>query len=315
MKIQTIIILIGLSFISARPLWCGAFTSSNYSRGGAQYLKLPAHASAAALAMAVTAWREASAGAHYNPAVLESVQKYHCAGSNTFWADDRGFSSLDMAASIGDYVVIAGSLIYAGVKAIERRNEFGTLEGFFSDEEYSVAVAAAGRLQWNIAWGVRGRYLRQTMDKKYANGMGLDCGATWQPDSTLCCGVSLLNCASMLWWSTGTVDAVLTQARLGVVKKLPEKNLTLSADIAKTLKQPVDVACGLQYAIASIVKVRGGILTSIAINRTHDMVAKPEFGAGIGLYHLFSTIDYSCTIPTEAIGVTHRLSLVLEYDR
>jgi hypothetical protein len=225
------------------------------------------------------------------------------------------FSAFDVAASAGEYIVIGGSFIEAGVKAIERRNEFGTLEGYFSDKEFSVALAVAGRLQWNIAWGVRTRYLRQDIDKQGANGMGVDCGITYQPDSTICLGASILNCASWLWWSTGHVDAILTQARFGVVKKLLDKSLTVSADIAKTHKQPIDIAGGIQYTLATILTLRGGVLTSIATNRSRNIVRSPEFSLGIGVYCALSRFDYSCTIPCEEIGITHRLSLVFEYTR
>lgn len=162
------------------------FSSSGYAKGGAEYLKLPAHAYNASLSGAVTSWCDDIAGFQYNPAIIENLLTYHLAMSNTFLMDDRVFYAFEAAGPIGEYLVLGGSLINAGVKTIERRNEFGTLEGYFSDEELAVTLAVAGRLQWNISWGAVGRYMIQKLDNEDAHGMGFDFGATFQPDSAFC---------------------------------------------------------------------------------------------------------------------------------
>ncbi|MGD9202849.1 MAG: hypothetical protein PVI26_14915, partial [Chitinispirillia bacterium] len=288
------------------------FSSSGYAKGGAEYLKLPAHSYSSSLSGAVTSWRDGIAGFQYNPAIMENLYTYHLAMSNTFWMDDRVFYAFEAAGPIGNYLVIGGSLINAGVKTIERRNEFGTLEGYFSDEELAVALAVAGRLQWNISWGVAGRYLVQKLDNEDAYGMGFDIGATFQPDSAFCIGISLLNCASFLWWSTDRVDKVLLQARGGVTGKFIDKMVAVSCDLIKTLEQPVDIALGLQYTLLQILSLRMGMSTSV--HRSSPKVRDPDISIGAGLRYSYYGIDYSCTIPIEKYGIIHRASIILEFS-
>jgi hypothetical protein len=293
---------------------CGApraddsFASSTYASSAAEYLRLPLHAYAAGLSGAVTAWRTGTAGSQFNPAIYEATTTLQVTASNTFWPDDRTLYGGQASASVGDFFVLAASFAHAGVDGIERRNEWGTLENYFSDAENAVTVAVAGRLQWNLAWGLAGRYLSQRLADENANGMGFDAGATWEPDSHLCVGVSALNIGSRLFWSTDQVDKVLMQARLGVSGTLLGDRLTIAADIVKPLQQPIDVAAAIQFQPLDLISVRGGVMTSIDY-RARD-VRRPEFSLGAGMRHSFFGFDYAITIPLEKIGVMHRISIV-----
>ncbi len=312
-SIQHIVSIIGILglFYCITPCLSDDFYSEGYAKGGAEYLKLPAHSYSASLSCAVTAWRDGIAGFQYNPAIIEHIQKYHISFSNTFWMDGRSFYAFEAARPFGEYLVVGGSIISAGVKTIERRNEYGTLEGYFSDEELSVALAIAGRLHWDISWGLKARYLSQKLDTEKARGMGFDFGATYQPDSALCFGLSVLNCASRLWWSTNHSDKVLLQVRGAIVGKLIKKTLTLSGDFIKTVYQPVDIAIGIEYSLLKILAVRAGVLTSI--QRDSPKIRDPEFSLGTGIRYSYYGFDYSCTIPIEKYGTIHRASIVFQF--
>jgi hypothetical protein len=291
-------------------LRAGDFAAVDYARGGAEFLRLQNHAQSAGLGGAVTAWRENLAGSQYNPAIIEANRTLLVSGSNTFWPDDRKLYSGEATASLGEFFVLNAGFTHAGVDGIERRNVWGTLENYFSDAEDAVSIAAAGRLKHNIAWGLRGRYLSQRLADETARGMGFDAGATWEPTKRLCAGLSVLNIASRLFWSTGLVDQVIMQARLGVVGKLLDNRLSIGCDVAKPLYQPIDVALGVQFRPIEIVCLRGGISTSVDYRRQD--VRSPEFSLGAGMRHSFFGFDYSATIPAEKLGILHRISVTFE---
>jgi long-subunit fatty acid transport protein len=295
---------------AAGLLRAGDFGSSSYAGGAAAYLGLPLHATSAGVSNAVTAWCQNIAGSQFNPAIIEATRSLTVIGSNTFWPDERQLYGGEASTTFGEYLVINAGFMHAGVDAIERRNDYGTLEGYFSDVENSVTLAAAGRLQGNVAWGLRGRYLNQRLDNEEAGGMGFDAGATWQPDSALCVGLSVLNIGSRLFWSTDQIDKVLMQGRLGVAGRLLDRKLTVAADLAKAVTQPVDFALGVQYEPLEMLALRGGVGTSFNYHRR--TFRQPQFSLGAGMRHTIFGFDYSISIPLEKIGVVHRLSITFE---
>jgi len=299
--------------------WDG-FSSTGYSYGAAAYLDRPAHAHSAALGNAVTAWSEGLAGLQYNPAILDAAESVHLVGSYAFLKDDRRFIAFQTAVPIGEYAVAGASFRTIGVEDIEQRDAFGYLEGHFDDRENAVDISVAGRFLWDISAGIRARYLNQFykglkgVDEGSAHGMGFDVGATWQPDSHVCVGVSGMNVGSYMWWATGWRDIVLPQARLGVAGLFLDRTLITELDVSRTLRQPLDVSLGIQYTLFDIISVRSGAATSIDIKERHSR--DPDISLGLGVRYSFFGCDYSLVIPTDNAQelVFHKLSLVLRFD-
>jgi hypothetical protein len=290
------------------------FSSSGYARTAAAYLAMPCHAHSAALGTAVTAWRQGVAGAQFNPAILEGTDGYYLIASYSFLGDDRAFIAADGIAPLGSYAVLGVSFVNAGVDKIERRDAFGLLDPnnpYFADYENAVGAAVAGRIPWNIALGARVRYLNQKLDDKLANGFGFDGGATWEPDSHICVGASILNIGSWLWWPSGQRDVVLPQGRLGVACLLLDRQLIIELDGAKTDYQPIEASLGIQYTIAQIVSVRLGASSSASYSDWSSRY--PDISTGVGIRYSFFGFDYSITMPTADLGLTmHKVSLLLK---
>ncbi len=314
LKKSLILLLAGI--IIPVPVLSDEFQSSTYADGAAVYLKLPAHAYSASLSSAVTAWKKELGGIQYNPAVLDAAERYHLTGSHAFMTYDRVFQAVDLAIPVGEFLVLGGSFRTLGVDDIEERDKFGNLEGTFSERENSFAVSIAGRLKWNISWGARLRYLNQyykTIEDGTAHGIGIDAGALYQPIDKLNIGISVLNMGSRLWWATGHMDKVLTEARLGVAGLFLDQALVVEGDIAKNLTQPVDVSLGVEYTIIKIVGIRGGIHSAIDI---HDKeIRDPGFSLGIGMRYRFIGFDYSFFVPRSELGPTHKISVIANISR
>jgi hypothetical protein len=293
------------------------FASTGYARGAAAYLAMPAHAHGAALANAVTAWNTNLAGLQCNPAVLDAADGYAIIASFALPGYDRHHGAVDAVAALGSYMVAGLSFVNAGVRGIERRDEGGVLDPanpYFSDEENAIAVSAAGRILWNISLGARARYLNQKLDTRVAHGMGFDLGATWEPDTHVCAGASVLNIGSRLWWPTGEKDEVLTQGRLGVACLLLNQQLIIEVDGVKTDYQPIEVALGIEYTFLKIISVRAGAASSLDYGTMSSRY--PDISTGIGIRYSFFGFDYSMTFPTADLGLTiPRFSLILDIPK
>lgn len=311
MKKQNIIILLAALICFAGD---SDFESSGYARGGAEFLKLPRHALSAGLAGAVVAMQEEMAGFQYNPAILDIVGSkngYPIIGSYSFMNLDRKHIAIDATAAVGDFLAAGISLTNYSIGNIEGRDDYGNLTDDFDYRELAMALSIAGRLQLPISWGVTVRYLSEQLEFESANGFGLDFGATYRPIQQLCIGVSGQNVASYLWWSTNHRDIVLPVARLGVAGLFIDTTLTVELDVSKTLKQPLDLALGIQYKLFDILYVRGGMASSIDFeNKDYRDF---DFSLGIGMRSSMVGFDYACPITSSRLGVTHKISAVIKF--
>ena len=317
LRIGSLIVLSVFLFIQAQS---SDFVSAGYADGGAAYLDLPLHAHAASLGRAVTAWRDDLAGLQYNPAVLDAANSLRSFISYKFLTDDRTQKGIDIACPAGQFFVLGVGANVTGVDKIEHRDEAGNQNSddqYFSYGENEFSITAAGRVNCLISLGVRAHYLYENfsdIDEGSAQGMGFDAGATWQPDSTVCIGLSGLNMLSWLYWESGRRDPVLAQARLGIAGIFLNRSLIAEIDFAKTLRQPVDVSCGIQYTILDLIYIRAGGMTSVDVENRHSRM--PDLSAGLGIRYNFFGCDYSGTIPTDDVSglISYGLSLVLRFN-
>jgi hypothetical protein len=296
--------------------WDGFF-SPGYASSGAAYLDMPGHAASSALGGAVTAWREGLTGVQYNPAIYDAADGLNIIGTYGMYpadGDGRQFIPLDIALPLEKIAVLGLSFSRLSLDGFEHRDDYGMQLGTFKDIEQNFALSVAGRLKWNLAVGLRARYLSQkftTIADGTANGMGFDAGITWQPDPRICVGASGLNLGSRLYWKTGQKDKVLPQARIGVAGFLLKRQLALSADFAKRDGQPLETMAGIQYNFLGLIYARGGISTSIDYREMH--LRDPDISFGMGIRYAFFGCDYAMIVLTQPDIVSHRVSLVLKF--
>lgn len=289
------------------------FTSSNYAGGAAEYLKLPVHASSAALGTAVTAWRDDLANAQYNPAILDALPQDDLYGIVSFslLANDRKHYGANIAGTVGTYFVLGISYVHYGVGNIDERTDYGDSIGSFDYGTNAIAASAAGRISNNLAVGATVRMLLEKLYSENAGGAGLDFGATYQPLPYISLGASIQNVGSYLWWNTGHRDQVLPTGRVGVCGKLLNNTLLIETDFIKTQKQPEEIAAGIQYFFLDLFFVRGGLNT--AVKAVEQSSKYPDYSLGLGMRYLSIGFDYACQIPDSrslesSLGLKHKLS-------
>ena len=285
------------------------FQSTNYGAGGAEFLKLPVHAHSASLCGAVAAWSGEIAGVQYNPALLDGA--VDCAfgfiGSYTFKSLGQKHFGMTAAGSFGRFIIAGLSFVNHGVTDIEGRDSLGAFTEYFNFSENAVTATVAGRLHQPISLGCNIRYLFESLEKENAHGIGLDVGTTIYPLKYFRFGISVLNIASYLWWSTGHTDRVLTTARLGVGGIFIDSTLVVEIDGVKSLQQPIDLLFGIEYNLLKIITVRLGLRTSVDI---YDSEAKtPDFAFGLGMQKIFYGFEYTFYRPTSELGISHKFSI------
>jgi hypothetical protein len=264
----------------------------------------------------VAAWYQDIAGGQFNPAILDAVESVQIEGSYVFLSDERRFITAQTVIPVGQYLV--GGFLFRNITVgqIELRDNDGYLGGHFDARENALDFCVAGRIPWNISLGAKVRYLGQRfkgIDNGRAYGVGFDAGALWRPNNMISVGLSGLNIGSYLWWKTGRRDPVLSQARAGACATLLENSLLIELDIAKTVKQPLEIAGGVQYSFIEILFVRAGVNTSVNFENRHSR--DPDLSGGIGVRYSFFGCDYGITVPTEYTSemMSHAVSLLLRF--
>ncbi len=299
-------------FIASVVAQTSTFSSSGYAAGSAEYLNLPVTARAAALCGAATAWREDLTGIQYNPALYDALPAgdYFVDGTYSVMTLDRKHIGIDVAATMGNFLVGGLSFVAAGVDNIDGRDSVGDSTGMFSYDENAIAASVAGRFLWNLSLGATIRYLFEKMETTGANGVSADLGISWQPLDFLCIAASAQNLGGTLWWTTGHSDQVLTTVRVGISSVFFRHSLRAELDLLKPLKQPEQIAFGAQYSLFDIVFFRGGISSDADASSMH--ASSPDYALGVGLRYSFFGFDYGLSIPNSDLGLTHKITVNLE---
>jgi hypothetical protein len=287
--------------------WDDDFASGGYAQGGGEYLKLPVQAQAAGLEGSTVAWRDGLAGLQYNPAILDAVDSISALGATSFMTFDRTHFGVDAASPIGDFLVAGLSFSQFGVGKMEGRDDFGIVTNSFSASFNALSATVAGRLSIPLSFGLRARYIFESIDNEHSNGTGFDAGATYQPIPQLCIGASVQNIGSYVWWSTGTRDEVLMTGRLGACGILLDNTLRIELDLVKTLRQPEEALLGAEYRFLDLFFARAGIKEAV-ITDTRTIM-KPEYSFGAGMRYEFVGFDYAMVMPVSGLGAIHKISI------
>lgn len=286
------------------------FVSPNYANSAAEYLRMPLHASVAALGTAVVASRDDLANAQYNPAILDALpaETMDVRGTFSILALDQKHTGANFAGNAGSYFVYGISYINFGVGGIPNTNSIGKELGTFSYNNTSIAASAAGRIMSSIAVGATVRYINEHLFNRSANGLGFDVGATFIPVPFLSLGICAQNIGSYVWWNTGTTERVTPTGRIGVCGMFLGKTLLVETDFIKTLQRPEEFAGGIQYFFLNLFYIRGGINGAVDVQNQRSNY--PDYSLGVGMRHSFFGFDYACLIPPDPnLGLTHKISL------
>jgi hypothetical protein len=191
-----------------------------------------------------------------------------------------------------------------GVNKIERRDEFGILEGEFSDLENTIAMWYGSGTTGKSYWGVAAKYHFNRLDDTRGRGCSFDAGCFTNPAD----GLNLALSAGMLswgfYWDTGEKDPVIPSLRGGLEYTTLKDHVNLLSDVEWTPRNYPQGHLGMEYWIIPQICVRGGA-----------QGPNPVKGSGgFGLKYEYFSVDYAFVYHHSKLGHSHFLSIGIDIE-
>jgi hypothetical protein len=100
--------------------------------------------------------------------------------------------------------------------------DFGVIQGAYSDTKWGLAGTLAQRFNDTWAWGTTVKYLNHSHYVTSAAGVGVDVGLLWEWQTRCTWGMTLKNfLSSSFRWDTGTTETMSPALLTGLAMKLP----------------------------------------------------------------------------------------------
>jgi len=168
----------------------------NLGTSGAQFLKIPVSARAAAMGGAYVAVCQDATSPFWNPAGIAAIKGHAAHFSHTRWFDTFEVSAASYVYNAGSFGAFAASLMMLGVDEMEITTEFqpnGT-GAFFDAQDMAVALSYGRELTDRFRVGLTARYIQQRIWNESAGGLAFDVGTQYQlPFRNLIIAMSMSN--------------------------------------------------------------------------------------------------------------------------
>ncbi|HOC24346.1 MAG TPA: PorV/PorQ family protein [bacterium] len=168
----------------------------NLGTSGAQFLKIPVSARAAAMGGAYVAVCQDATSPFWNPAGIAGIKGHAAHFSHTRWFDTFDVSAASYVYNAGSFGAFAASVMMLGVDEMEITTEFqpnGT-GAFFDAQDMAVALSYGRELTDRFRVGLTARYIQQRIWNESAGGLAFDVGTQYQlPFRNLVIAMSMSN--------------------------------------------------------------------------------------------------------------------------
>jgi hypothetical protein len=273
------------------------------------FLNIGADARAEALGGAYTAAARGVEGVFYNPAGLAQAQAGQYVATYTNWITDIQSGALAVVFRERG-TIFAVSAQYLDFGTFDGFTPSGSPSGDFGASDLALALHGAGYFTPDLAWGVGGRFISESIDDESSAAFAFDGGLQFQlRDQRTRFGVAVRN-LGIQTSSFGTEkDDLPLLASVGLTHKLRGAPVRFAADIFKPGDDDLALEGGLEYTGLENLALRVGYNTlngSIDTDSDSDNLAGFAFGAGFSLNRY--TIDYAFGAYS-ALGDAHRFTL------
>jgi hypothetical protein len=165
-------------------LWCVQSMAQNPNLGtsGAQFLKIPVSARAAAMGGAYVAICQDATSPFWNPAGMAKVKNHAVHFSHAKWFDTFDVNAAAYIYNAGRFGSLGISATMLSVDEMEITTEFspnGTGR-YFDAQDMALAVSYARDLTDRFRVGITTRYIQQRIWNETANGLAFDIGTQYQ---------------------------------------------------------------------------------------------------------------------------------------
>ncbi len=192
----------------------------------------------------------------------------------------------------------------------------------FSTTDYAFFLTYSKKQNEKLSYGANFKVIRRNIAEESAWGLGFDVGVAYNPFSRFMLGANLMDVTTTyLSWTTGKKELITPTAKIGTAYMIDffKGTITPALDFDVRFENrrsasnynigPIsfDMHAGLEYNFQNLFAIRAG----------YNELGNLTLGAGVKLPKL--NIDYSFVKfdNVEALGNTHRISLVftLEEDK
>jgi len=176
---RRVCILFGLLIVS-----CPSSLAQNPNLGtaGAQFLKIPVDAKAAAMGGAVVGLADDASAVFWNPAGIVWVDAHSAQFTHMRWFDQFDVTAAAYAYSLGDAGALAIGIVSFGMDALEVTTETSPNGTglFFDAQDIAIGVTYARRLTDQFVVGLTGKYVNQRIWNESASGFAFDVGTQYR---------------------------------------------------------------------------------------------------------------------------------------
>lgn len=168
----------------------------NLGTSGAQFLKIPVSARAAAMGGAYVAVCQDATSPFWNPAGIGRVKAQAAHFSHAKWFDTFDVNAASFIYNAGNFGVFAASVLMLSVDDMEitTESEPNGTGGFFDAQDVAIALSYGRVLTDRFRVGLTARYIQQRIWNETANGLAFDVGTQYQlPFRNLTIAMSMSN--------------------------------------------------------------------------------------------------------------------------
>lgn len=163
---------------------CSALWAQNPNLGtsGAQFLKIPVSARAAAMGGAYVAVCQDATSPYWNPAGITRVKNQAAHFSHTKWFDTFDVNAAAFVYNKSGFGAVAASVMMLGVDEMEivTESEPNGTGRYFDAQDFAAALTYARDLTDRFRVGLTARYIQQRIWNESASGLAFDVGTQYQ---------------------------------------------------------------------------------------------------------------------------------------
>lgn len=305
-KLRTIAsAIVALTFIT------GPAAAADPGEAAYSFLKIGTDARSEAMGGAMTAVGDQLGAAFYNPAALARTAPRSLMASYVNWLTDIQAGSLAGTWAVGTTGRIGVSAQYLDYGKFDPRDAQGDPGQDFTASDVALALAWAAREGDNLAYGLSGRFISESIDDVSTTALAADLGLTYEfGDKRTRVGLALRNLGAQTKSVEGgqKEDIPITLAA-GLSHHLRGAPVLFAVDVLKPSDDDVGGAFGVEVAAFRQMLIRAGYNTLIAKVET-DSNSDNFAGLSLGVGFVFErlAIDYAFASYSE-LGDAHRFSI------
>jgi len=329
MKKITLLIFLGLIFISSLPLWSKVGTSSG------QFLKIGIGARAAGLGDAYCALSDGVETIYWNPAGLADMNRSELSLMYNSWLETINYNFIAFAYPYFSYGTLAVAINYLSMSPITKCDNTGDSSGWGTISPYDLAINFGYGYFFSPKnkIGINLKFINSCLEEDSVTAFAVDLGYQRELTKYFTLGVALQNLGTGLRYREETASLPVNfKFGLAYNRTILTNFSLLPTTFVLDFNLPVDndlsINSGIEYRYRIIQKMfvafRFGIKTSHIFSTesyadfgyTHYLGTEywGAFSFGLGITNENFSLDYAF-VPFYDLGSSHRLSLRLKFGK